>query len=300
MEKFMYPMPYMRITQGYMYGTHASSYAIDDAGSDDGKDYVIAPYSGTVKLIYPQFENEVFFESDDKVEFANGVIDYATTMFVHQDSPMQYGMKAGKHYNQGEKIYLEGGRYKGKNGYFANHLHVEFGRGKCDGWYENASGYYSLKNAMKPEDCCFIDETYHILESFGYGFKNTKKDIGYQAHIQGIGWQDWKYDGQTAGTTHESRRLEAIKIDYEGDIYAKAHIQDKGWVDYDKINKDTIIGTTGESKRLECLCLKGNFKYRVHIECSGWSCWTKADGVATLGSIGQSLRIEAIEIKVLK
>lgn len=173
MQKFMYVSPYIRITQGYMTGSHKSCYAIDDGGSDVGKDYIIAPYDGTVKRIYSQFENEVFFVSDDKVLFADGTIDYATTMFVHQDSPMAYGMSLNKHYKQGEKIYIEGGRYKGRNGVFATHLHVEFARGRDANWYKNASGYYSLKNAKKPEDCCFIDDTYHVLYS-PYKFKNVK------------------------------------------------------------------------------------------------------------------------------
>lgn len=120
--------------------------------------------------------------------------------------------------------------------------------------------------------------------------------IKYRSHIQDIGWQDWKTNGQTSGTTGEERRLEAIQIDANFEIQAKAHIQDRGWIDYGTINKDTIIGTTGESLRLECLCFKGNFQYRVHIQNVGWSTWTDADGVSTLGSVGQALRIEAIEI----
>lgn len=123
--------------------------------------------------------------------------------------------------------------------------------------------------------------------------------LRYRAHIEDYGWQNWKYNGETAGTTGESKRLEAIQIDSPFDIEAKAHIENKGWIDYGKINKDTIIGTTGEGLRLECLCLKGNIKYRVHIAESGWSCWTHADGVATLGSVGEALRIEAIEIRSL-
>ena len=298
MQKFMYPSPYMRITQGYGEGTHAGSYAIDDGGSDSGKDYAIAPYSGTVKIIYSQYENEVFFESDEPVEFADGTVDYATTMFCHQDSPMKYGMAVGKHYNQGEKIYVEGGRYKGKNGVFASHFHMEFGKGKCEGWYKNSAGIYSLRNAKKPEECCFIDNSYHILDDWGYKFVNLDRGIKYQAHVQEDGWQDWKYNGEMAGTTGEKKRIEAIRIDYP-EVSAKAHIQEKGWVDYGKITKDTIIGTTGEKLRLECLCLKGNFKYRLHLQETGWTCWTEADGICTLGSVGQKLRIEAIEIKEL-
>ena len=120
--------------------------------------------------------------------------------------------------------------------------------------------------------------------------------VKYRAHIQDIGWQSWKQDGELAGTTGQAKRLEAIQIDSNKEVYAKAHIEDTGWVDYGKINKETIIGSTGKGKRLECLCLKGNFKYRVHIQDVGWSTWTNADGICTLGSVGQALRIEAIEI----
>ena len=133
-----------------------------------------------------------------------------------------------------------------------------------------------------------------------YAFRKKgqpKHNIGYRAQLEDYGWQDWVYDGQMAGTTGKAKRLEAIQIDYKGDVYAKAHIEgDNGWRDYGKINKDTVIGTVGEAKRLECLCLKGNFDYRVHLQDTGWTPWTYADGVCTLGTVGQSLRIEAIEI----
>ena len=104
-----------------------------------------------------------------------------------------------------------------------------------------------------------------------------KHKISYKAHVQNIDWQDWKHDGETAGTTGKALRMEAIKIDYKGEVFAKAHIQNIGWKDYGKITKDTVIGTTGKGLRLECLCLKGNFKYRVHIGGFGWTCWTNAD-----------------------
>lgn len=123
--------------------------------------------------------------------------------------------------------------------------------------------------------------------------------IKYQAHIQNIGWEEWKQDGETAGTEGQSLRLEAIRIDAPFEIEASAHLEGIGWVDYGKITKDSIIGTVGESRRLECLKLKGNFEYQVHIQNSGWSTWTQADGIATLGSVGESLRIEAIRMRGL-
>lgn len=34
----------------------------------------------------------------------------------------------------------------------------------------------------------------------------------YQTHVQTIGWQDWRGNGETSGTTGQSKRLEAIHI----------------------------------------------------------------------------------------
>ena len=117
-------------------------------------------------------------------------------------------------------------------------------------------------------------------------------------HIQDKGWMGDRAAETVIGITGHNLRLEAFKINPgEMKIKAKAHIQDKGWVDYGQITKDTIIGTVGEGKRLECLCFEGNFQYRVHVQNSGWTDWTKADGVATMGTIGQALRIEAIQFR---
>ena len=117
-------------------------------------------------------------------------------------------------------------------------------------------------------------------------------------HIQDKGWMGDRAAETVIGITGHNLRLEAFKINPgEMKIKAKAHIQDKGWVDYGQITKDTVIGTVGEGKRLECLSFEGYFDYRVHIQNTGWSNWTKADGVAAMGTVGQALRIEAIQFR---
>lgn len=161
-------------------------------------------------------------------------------------------------------------------------------QGGKNGAYNQVNISYSgLRGGMRPK-------CYHQPKP-----TPIKHNIGYKAHVQSVGWQSWKYDGETSGTTGQAKRLEAIRIDYDKPIYAKAHIQSKGWVDYGKIDINTVIGTVGEAKRLEAICLKGNIKYRVHIEGTGWTQWTKADGIATLGSVGMGKRIEAIQIEAL-
>lgn len=49
MEKPIYPLKNMRITQRYGEGTHINSFAIDDAGKDTGIEEVYAPFTGTIK-----------------------------------------------------------------------------------------------------------------------------------------------------------------------------------------------------------------------------------------------------------
>ena len=124
-------------------------------------------------------------------------------------------------------------------------------------------------------------------------------DIAYIGHVQGTGDTIWMADGMTAGTTGQQKRLEAVRIKSQhcGEVYAQAHIQQEGWKDYGKIDQNTVIGTIGDSLRLECLRLKGDFEWRAHIQGSGWTQWTRADGIATLGTVGESLRMEAVEMR---
>lgn len=43
----------------------------------------------------------------------------------------------------------------------------------------------------------------------------SKEHVSYQTHVQNIGWQEEKFDGEVAGTQGQSKRLEAIHIKLE-------------------------------------------------------------------------------------
>ncbi|WP_288060238.1 Ig-like domain-containing protein [Thomasclavelia cocleata] len=129
--------------------------------------------------------------------------------------------------------------------------------------------------------------------------------VSYATHIQDIGWQTAKYDGEMSGTSGKSKRLEAINISlsnqlYSGSIEYKTHVQDYGWQEW-KSNGQTA-GTAGKSKRLEAIQIKltgemANYYdiyYRVHVQDYGWLGWAKNGGKA--GSEGMSKRLEGIEI----
>ena len=139
-------------------------------------------------------------------------------------------------------------------------------------------------------------------------YSYRKKQIQYQTHIESIGWQEMKYDGDLSGTTGKSKRLEAINIslgkyDYTGDIEYRAHVEKYGWMSWKKNGE--MAGTSGESKRMEAVQIKltgdiANYYdiyYRVHAENFGWMSWAKNGEMA--GSSKHSCRLEAIEIYIL-
>ena len=134
--------------------------------------------------------------------------------------------------------------------------------------------------------------------------------VNYSTHVQDIGWQGYVKDGSTAGTTGQSKRLEAIRIklsnntSYNGTIQYQTHIQDIGWQGW-KMNDDTS-GTSGQSKRLEAIRIKltdelaenYDIYYRVHAQSFGWLGWAKNGESA--GTAGYSYRLEAIEVKLVE
>lgn len=70
-----------------------------------------------------------------------------------------------------------------------------------------------------------------------------------------MGWQNFVYNGEMAGTSGRLLRLEGIKIELTGemanqyDIYYRVHIQDFGWLGWAKNGQPS--GSQGHSKRLE-------------------------------------------------
>ena len=130
---------------------------------------------------------------------------------------------------------------------------------------------------------------------------NYNDQIKYRAHVQNDGWLPWVNGGEVAGTTRRGLRMEAIQLDLPFRANVKAHIERKGWINYCDINKNTVIGTVGESKRLEALVIDPidnelPLTGKVHIQNRGWDNWYKMDGVISLGTSGLSLRLEAIQL----
>ena len=96
------------------------------------------------------------------------------------------------------------------------------------------------------------------LEAFSIVLgKYVDGGISYSAHIQDIGWQEKKSDGELSGTEGQSKRLEAVKISLTGkvadghSVWYRVHAQDYGWLGWAKDGEKA--GTEGLSKRLEAV-----------------------------------------------
>lgn len=134
---------------------------------------------------------------------------------------------------------------------------------------------------------------------------DSKPSVKYSLHVQNIGWMNYVSNGATAGTTGQSLRAEAVKIQISGmsgGITYRTHIQDDGWTSWSSNNSPS--GSTGRNLRMEAMEIKltgeiaRNYDvyYRAHVTEVGWLGWTKNGGLA--GSTGCGLQIEAMEIKL--
>ena len=90
---------------------------------------------------------------------------------------------------------------------------------------------------------------------------------------------------------------EASKLNITG----RVHVQSYGWKDW-KID-DGILGTNGQTKRLEALELnvdsvegEDGIEYRVHVQDYGWQDWKKNGEKA--GTVGERKRLEAVQIRL--
>lgn len=142
--------------------------------------------------------------------------------------------------------------------------------------------------------------------------------ISYETHVQNIGWQSPKKDGELAGTTGKALRIEAVALNLQGevasrfDIWYRAHVQNKGWMGWTSNGKSA--GTCCMGLRLEALQIairtKGagapgsasspykspSIRYVAHVQNRGWL--DNASDGQTGGTTGKGLRLEAVQISI--
>lgn len=172
MEKAMFPMKTLRVTQGaYTSYSHKQSWAIDLGGVDSGRDKVFAPFSGTVRRIRST-NNEMWITSDGPVEWADGRIAVMTCLFIHANS---IPIADGAHFNQGDWIYNEGD----KGQVTGAHLHIECAEGEFVspyGYYNTGVSFgsgtvWKIYNQVRVNEALFVGEDVNIVDAGTDGSK---------------------------------------------------------------------------------------------------------------------------------
>lgn len=116
---------------------------------------VKAPYYAPCDVVCMAVEKSsasVWWQSKEKVKFADGTIDYMTIMCVHDNTINQtVGMEIKKGVQIGNMG--DGGNAAGV------HCHIEVAKGKYVGkYYKNSYGVYCLYNTCKFYDAFFMDD----------------------------------------------------------------------------------------------------------------------------------------------
>lgn len=165
------------------------------------------------------------------------------------------------------------------------HLHYEI---------RNASNKYG--DDQNPSTYMGIPNKIGIYESDDYQIREVP-DISYSAHIENIGWQESKENGELAGTKEQALRIEAIKINADVPIEYSGHVEEKG--DVPAVKNGEILGTVGEGKRLEQIiikCATHKIKASAHIESIGDEFYAEGNEIV-IGTKGRALRLEALTLQ---
>ncbi len=168
-EDFLCPFANMYITQGSMQktGTHRGIYANDVRGAQKGvKEAYYAPCTVKCVKTYPDY-GQAMWQSTGKVRFANGRVDYATFMTVHDDT---FDAKVGMVVPQGNQLGNMGTKGKATG----VHCHIEVSQSADTSWTKNQYGIYHFNNEYDLDDCYFVDNT-NILYGMGGSWKTTDK-----------------------------------------------------------------------------------------------------------------------------
>ena len=175
-ELIGFPMETMNITQGNNGQlSHKGVNALDIAGKDTGIEPTYAPVSMHLVATDSYANgNAVFMESDKKVMFADGTIDYATFMFLHDNYIADIAQV--KKFAQGQEFGDEG-----TAGYATgNHCHFEVAKGKFKHMYDrNGYGTYYLPGSISADKACVVDGT-TIKNGAGMAWKKSGQTGGSQ------------------------------------------------------------------------------------------------------------------------
>lgn len=213
MQKAILPLRYIGISQP-MYGktSHIGLKAIDFGWNKDYKKestVLLAPFDGEI-VWKSGLSKTIAFQSKEKVEFADGTIDYMTVITAHDNN----APSKGKTFKQGEEY-----SHSGTAGGVPLHCHLEVQKGKFQPYteirntsYDGRFNSYIFPNTIEPNKALFVRDDVIYSQKEGcnpYKWKKAGKmsnlikiekdpNYDYKWSVDGNRYGD-KYDITTQG-----------------------------------------------------------------------------------------------------
>ena len=275
MEKAVLNIDVLNISQGADGGfSHKGDKAIDIVGVKNFK----APFTGTIKKILSN-DNEVWLESNEKVLYADGTIDYMTILTLHDNDISN--LYVGKVIKQGE-VYYSQGSWGNATG---DHIHLAVGKGKFtgSGWYKNSYGYWCINNQIDVYKGLFLYDKVKVINGLYNWVKTstftTSSDNNVETYTVVKGDTLWSIAKRFGTTVDELVRLNNIKN--RNLIYIGQVLKIKGNVDYyPKYTGNTISIVDA----LKSVGVNSSYDNRANI--------ARKNGIINyIGSASQNLRL---------
>ena len=169
-QKALWFMDYVKISQvpGGNY-SHAGTLNFDVVGYK-GNSNIKAPFDCSIVKIYKKINegNTVVIQSDRKVQYADGTVDYMSMAFGHDNDVSD--LKVGMHLSQGKVFYQTGNYGKGVTGV---HSHVTCIKGKFKNnlWAKKSKqGNSYCPNQINPVNALFLGNA-KVINAKGLKFK---------------------------------------------------------------------------------------------------------------------------------
>ena len=274
MEKAVLNIDVLNISQGADGSfSHKGDKAIDIVGVKNFR----APFTGTIKKILSN-DNEVWLESNEKVLYADGTIDYMTILTLHDNDISN--LYVGKVIKQNEVYYTEGN----KGNATGNHIHLAVGKGKFigSGWFKNSYGYWCINNQIDVYKGLFLYDKVKVINGLYNWVKTstfTTNNYNIETYTVIKGDTLWNIAKRFNTTVDELVRLNNIKN--KNLIYPGQVLKIKGNVEYyPKYTGNTVSIVDA----LKSIGVNSSYDNRAYI--------AKKNGINNyIGSASQNLRL---------
>ena len=275
MQKAILPLRYIGISQP-MYGktSHIGLKAIDFGWNKtyyEQSTVLLAPFDG--KVVWKK-NNVIAFQSDNKVEYADGTIDYMTVITAHDNN----APSVGKTFKQGE-IYS----HSGTSGGVPLHCHLEVQKGKFRPYteirntsYDGRYNSYIFPNTYVPYEALFIrnDELFTTNKANN---PYTWKKVGEMSNLIKIVKDEnydykWSVDGNKYGDKYD--------ITTQGG-FGDLNLEEEGWECILKTNASLFY--TWEDKHYACGLEKSRGVNNQELEMTAVTDYNKCMAIACVG-----------------